>query len=83
MVKHVHCELIKAWADGAEIEFLELSDGEGENQTAVWIRTDQPAWWPSRVYRVALTKPSVDWCPGCRPLCNCLRPPGKWPRLVE
>lgn len=47
MAKHVHAEVIKAWADGAEIEvFLELAD---ENR---WIPCDRPVWSAVGQYRV-------------------------------
>ena len=45
----VHAELIKAWADGAEIEFLSKVDGE-------WRYTDTPDWHPAYEFRV---KPTV------------------------
>ena len=40
---HVHAELIKAWADGAEIEALTLHD---------WKDCFQPRWSPSCEYRI-------------------------------
>lgn len=43
MPKHVHCELIKSWADGAEIQF-KTSEGR-------WIDIE-PAWNPVHEYRV-------------------------------
>ena len=42
-VPQKHSELIKKWADGAEIEFLEL-DGK-------WISTPSPYWSDSTIYR--------------------------------
>lgn len=45
-MKHTHCEAIKAWADGAKIEFLELG---------VWEVVDDPSWGTRNQYRV---KPS-------------------------
>ena len=44
---HVHAELIKAWADGAEIQFQTLN---GE-----WIDVidgESPSWFPSSCYRI-------------------------------
>jgi hypothetical protein len=41
---HVHAEVIKAWADGAEIE-VRLKDGE-------WELCNQPLWWGHHKYRV-------------------------------
>ena len=40
---HVHAELIKAWADGAEIESLTIHD---------WKDCFQPRWSPSCEYRI-------------------------------
>lgn len=37
MKPHKHSELIKAWADGAIIEFRTTSDSE-------WCQTDDPFW---------------------------------------
>lgn len=45
---HVHAELIKAWADGAEIQYKNLTGGE-------WItfsKTESPCWDPLRCYRI-------------------------------
>jgi hypothetical protein len=44
---HVHCELIKAWADGAEIQ---MKDDD------IWIDC-VPLWQPRRSYRI---KPPSD-----------------------
>lgn len=41
---HVHAKLIKAWADGAEIE-CRIHDSE-------WIYTAYPVWYPDREYRI-------------------------------
>lgn len=41
---HKHCELIKAWADGAEIEFH-----IGENE---WDLVGQPSWRVEQEYRI-------------------------------
>lgn len=43
MKPHKHAELIKAWADGAEIEYL---DGD------IWMRTSDPSWSIHCVYRI-------------------------------
>ena len=43
----VHAELIKAWADGAVIQF--------RNLTGDWVdvtEEESPAWFPSRCYRI-------------------------------
>jgi len=39
-----HAELIKQWADGAEIELLHSSDG--------WIPIDDPMWTKEYEYRI-------------------------------
>ena len=44
MKPHKHCELIKAWADGAEIQIL---TGMGE-----WAEAPYPAWSDSCTYRI-------------------------------
>ena len=50
---HKHAELIKAWADGAQIErYFEATDE--------WVHHKTPAWSESSVYRV---KPKVKWTP--------------------
>jgi len=41
---HKHAELIKAWADGAEIEYL--------IRNTEWRTTTQPAWDQSTEYRI-------------------------------
>lgn len=46
---HKHAELIKAWADGAEIEY-KSSDDEG------WVFTSKPVWSLTCQYRI---KPEV------------------------
>lgn len=52
---HKHAELIKAWADGAEIELLDsgrwYSYKEGQN----------PAWNPEFTYRIK-PEPKPDMC---------------------
>lgn len=47
-MKHMHCELIKAWAEGAEIEYL--LHGE-------WVSIEPPSWDEEREYRV---KPNIE-----------------------
>lgn len=41
---HVHAELIKAWADGAEIQF--------KNICGNWEDISSPAWAPAHIYRI-------------------------------
>lgn len=43
---HKYAEVIKAWADGAEIEMRE------ENSSGSWIPNDRPHWEPRIEYRV-------------------------------
>lgn len=56
MKPHKHAELIKAWADGAEIEIYSSYDNE-------WIRYSEgenPSWGENYEYRIKPeTKPDV------------------------
>jgi hypothetical protein len=45
-LKHKHAELIKQWADGAEIEYLNV----GSN--SVWSQVDSPRWDEHGDYRI-------------------------------
>jgi len=47
-IAHKHCELIKAWADGAEIEVFQHDD---------WY-TVEPDWDEDYEYRIKQAKPS-------------------------
>lgn len=48
---HVHSELIKAWADGAEIEYL-------VETTGIWkTMSNNMGWYNSVDYRLKPTKP--------------------------
>ena len=49
MKPHKHAELIKAWADGAEIEYNHSIKG--------WTVMETPNWIPSGQYRI---KPEPD-----------------------
>lgn len=40
---HKHADLIKAWADGAEIQ------AKSDN---VWLDCRHPEWWPNSEYRI-------------------------------
>ena len=42
---HKHAELIKAWADGAEIQFLAVSNG-------AWTDSKWPSWEDDLIYRI-------------------------------
>lgn len=58
---HKHAELIKQWADGAQIErYFEATDE--------WVHHKTPAWSESSVYRV---KPKVKWTPEYRLITAC------------
>lgn len=50
---HKHAEIIKAWADGAEIEYKGLDNR--------WYPAKNPAWLVSSEYRVKPT-PKPDYC---------------------
>ena len=58
-MKHKHCELIKAWADGAEIQFW----SDNFNEWCDVIEGTQPDWYPSAQYRIKPEekKPVVRW----------------------
>lgn len=45
-----HAALIKAWADGAEIEYLNRAD--------IWESTNDPIWNPETKYRI---KPEKEY----------------------
>ena len=44
MARHVHADLIHAWADGAEIQAKVNSEE--------WIGTQNPTWHPTTEYRI-------------------------------
>ncbi len=59
---HKHAELIKAWADGAEVEALE--DGE-------WVDVPNPHWFYERQYRIkSEPKPDVVRWVSVNALCG-------------
>ena len=47
---HKHAAVIKAWADGADIEFQSRVDN-------TWIRANNPQWYSDMSYRVKPTPP--------------------------
>jgi len=47
MPKQVHCDVIKAWADGAEIEY--------RNSSGLWVPKTHPVWDSIAEYRVKPT----------------------------
>ncbi len=42
-MKHKHADLIHAWADGAEIQYLDLG---------IWVDTENPHWFENDIYRI-------------------------------
>ena len=42
---HIHADLIKAWADGAEIECKQIADGD-------WLKVSEPSWSKVSEYRI-------------------------------
>ena len=52
MKPYKHAELIKAWADGAEIEYFDYEEG--------WTTQEQPAWYVDTEYRI---KPQPEFVP--------------------
>ena len=52
-MKHIHADLIHAWADGAEIEIL-------RRKNTPWEKTETPRWHSDFEYRIKPTpKPDV------------------------
>ncbi len=49
---HKHAEVIKAWADGAEIERFSTVDKD-------WVSVDSPNWYPENKYRIK-PQPKTD-----------------------
>jgi hypothetical protein len=46
---HKHAELIKAWVEGAEIEWVYATQGDG---TKLWAAIPHPVWYESHEYRI-------------------------------
>jgi len=54
MKPHKHAELIKAWADGHEVQFRTPGDG--------WVGVgDYPCWIDSQEYRIKPAEKVVRW----------------------
>lgn len=51
---HKHAELIKAWADGAEIEFY-------SDVSEMWLQTPEPVWASDLLYRVKQVEIPDGW----------------------
>ncbi len=47
MTPHIHADVIKAWADGAEIEWKHSYENEFS-----WRPSPKPSWFPEVQYRV-------------------------------
>jgi hypothetical protein len=54
-VKHVHCDVIKAWAEGAEIEF--------KRKDGAWALAPHPTWLVEHEYRIK-REPVVQYIQG-------------------
>ena len=53
-MKHKHAELIKAWADGAEIQ-------EWQEHLQAWETDTNPTWFIGQIYRIKPEpKPDVE-----------------------
>lgn len=71
---HKHAALIKAWADGAEIQYK--PGGKGGN----WLDDEHPTWYSCIEYRIKpktikyrnfLWSPEFAWSPNKRVVCVC------------
>ena len=51
-MKHKHCELIKAWADGAEIQVFQVGDTFTDDNWWRDVAGRDLTWHPEEVYRV-------------------------------
>lgn len=56
---HKHAKLIKSWADGAVIQFLNDSTNEFED-----CKSNKPSWDPFVIYRVKPEEPKMIWFNG-------------------
>lgn len=64
---HVHAEQIKAWADGAEIEYFDLYAQD-------WVYRSKPTWDTNGQYRIKpVVKPSSTCC-----VCNKVAKVTRW-----
>jgi len=50
-MKHKHADLIKAWADGAQIEYWSFND--------TWVEVSNPCW-EQELYRIKPKKPEIQ-----------------------
>jgi hypothetical protein len=51
---HIHADVIKAWADGAEIEVSAYKKGVKYHDDAWWFDSTNPDWSTECAYRVKL-----------------------------
>ena len=49
---HKHADLIKAWADGAEIQAKSMI-------SHTWVDVQEPSWSPEQAYRIKPKEPIV------------------------
>jgi hypothetical protein len=49
---HVHAEVIKAWADGAEVQYLDNTKSALRVSAGTWVDTDTPEWLEYCQYRI-------------------------------
>jgi len=61
MSKHVHADLIKAWADGAEIEAW-------DKNALHWYHWENPRWMANIKYRIKPAEKIVRWLWAWQPL---------------
>ena len=52
-MRHMHCDLIIAWANGVEIQY--------EAKEGLWVTTPTPNWAPNVTYRATPISIKVDW----------------------
>lgn len=57
MPKHKHAELIKAWADGAEIQRCLVNSSYAVEDD--WLDDKEPVWYVNREYRIKPKPPVV------------------------
>ena len=67
-MKHIHADLIHAWADGAEIQ---------AKSNDVWLDCPIPMWYTTAIYRIKPeTKPDIVHYP--KFVFDYVRDEGKW-----
>lgn len=76
---HVHAELIKAWADGANIEYFSIPEQK-------WKDVTNPTWYPNFQYRIKLEPKKIVyrlclWASGTIYLCLSKDNESEWEKL--